>query len=581
MSEIEKRVEQYVEHWESVPSAPASIGWLEVIFNKWRRGIWRPLDEDGNHYVDHRMIAHSRSTFEELIPDYDTQSQFAVSSSRISAAQKTELRHRLFKSIYWGNLFDEITPIESRSYTYSGSRIVKLIFMTLAAWFFVALITLLPSYLNDSFFEESALTKTSNSRLSFYLEKDDLAERFLDSTGVSLNPNMSFTSGQTLDPLALLVAIRQDTQKVVAGEQFDATNWLQEMGWRASSDEERSLAIIDAVFFHRVLNDPATFKLFNSSTRFIVTPSNNWQEIFSQLAIVSFIVCMISWFLAKKGHFYEVVDRMELSKRIPSVMLLEGILISFFFLRKKYHYLVALFAASVTIFFHYYTMNKIGGIGNSDVAIALNLTPFDYRLKSSSQPLLATYWLVQFAIIYMFTLVAWELGALNACFRQWQGQLLKAGLITRELFNSEFKPLVKDQKQLLAACIILIMMALGGLSVLKLIQSYPDNSGNAIVGSFNANRFLNWEVLRNIYFFSPPFLSIIVVVYALNPCFKDPESAEKYCVKKLPDVERVLQSAWESWKKIKSTMPWLAPLIGSPSEEKRATDENKEGGSDV
>lgn len=565
MADLETRKKQYIDHWSSKPTSPASIGWVESLFNKVRKGIWRPI-EDSDTCVDHRLISHDRATYEELIPDYSFESTGdGIEHEKIKNAQTIEIKHRIFKAIYWGNLFDDILPIETRYYTASTDRFIKLAFISICFCLFVLAITLSPSLFNNTFYEKSALQATSKSSLRFYINEEEIGERFLQKIGLELDPG--YKSKEDISAFERIIEIRKASKDLVFSANEKSLDVVESIAWKNSENIEKRKVISDAVFFYWISLDPDKFQEFNRSARFLVTPENNSEEILSQLAVVVFIVVMISWFVARKKSFFSVVGAIPFSKRIPSVQALEETLMSFFILRKKYHYIVAFSVASFVVLCHYFTMSKMHVVASYDASIALDLKPFDYRLNSSTQPLLSTYWFAQFFIVYLFTLVAWELGALSHCFKQWQGKLIKLKIIEKNEFKKYFDVLLQGQKGVLAGAFLLIFVSLGALSYMKFLDIQPEYIWLSTYDLSGAMSMLAWGNWLIFYIFSPPILSFMLIVYSLSPCHANYDSALKYSDKKLPDLDQALLQITASWKKIKVAEKWIDGVLTEHKDE--------------
>ncbi|CAM4395992.1 hypothetical protein [Pseudoalteromonas maricaloris] len=549
------RISQYIEHWKSKPNSPASIGWLESIFNRLKVGIWRPIDEK-NSYVDHRLISHNRATYEELIPDLCINKLTDEQLKEVEDAQKIEIKHRIFKAIYWGNLFDDITPIETRHYTASTDRLTKIFFMATclcAVIFFMTFIT--PSWIVGTFSTNEAIPLTSKSPLRKYIIEENLAEKFFSAASSVKHFEIPHTNGQT--ELEFLIELRKVTDKTVKEANISTEEWVNSLAWKASTEHTRRNAISDAVFFDQINGHSSIFNRFNKNSKFVLMPSGNLHEVFSQLVVTLLIVVMISFFVAKKNHFFQVIQQIPFEKRIPSIHSLEETLMSFFFLRKKYHYIVAITVAFTTLFCHYYMVKKVNFQGTYEASTSLGLTPFDFRLESVDQPLWTIYWVVQFLIIYMFTLVTWELGALNSCFKQWQGRLLKSNIIAESDFNASFSDLFTMQKISLLSVLAMSAILLTILSVSKFFGLEP----NFELNLSSLDKLATWDNLLTLYIFSPPILTFILIYYAINPCFREPQKAVAFSQKKLPDFDETLEYFMSTWKNLKVAEKWASEQL--------------------
>lgn len=559
MESLRKRVQRYYSHWSSKPSLPPSIGGFEWLFSKISTSIWRPSLETTD-CVDHRLIAHSRATYEELIPDYEGQ-EVGVSPEYIEAAQTEEIRHRIYRAIYWGNLFDHIFPIETRYYSLSTDRILKLVIVILMTTSMYLISTVFPSFLAGNFTDQAAFRSTSQSKLYSYVKNSDVAVKFIKQTNFK---TPIITNSTTL--AETVFNLRSAITEKVNSENINTSSWINKLGWQKAFESERRNAISDSIFFSTVINNSELFKKFNAAYKVAISPNGNRLEIVSQVVLLFFTMLMVSWFMAKKKHFFEVMKMLANERRIPAMQLLEETLTSFFSLRKKYHYFLAAVLASVAIFAHFYAMQRSSYTAAFDIMTALKLTTYDYRIHTSSQWLTMIYWTAQFVLIYFFTLVAWELGSLNSCMRQWQGKLVKAHILDKHEFSDKFSNIRTAQLTIILFAFIFACV----LFLLSFLKYYANLSNISLaffpMGWDQLKKFLIWDNLFVIYIFSPPLLFLGVVSFAAKPCFNNSEEAVKYSEKKHPDIDKALESIMEGWRQIGQAKVWIEEHIGLADE---------------
>lgn len=555
MNLLKDRIQRYFSHWTARPSPPPSIRLLEALFARISKHSWRP-DGTTTHYVDHRLITHSRATYEELIPDYkgdDTPtSETPVSSDALFEAQETEIRHRVYRAIYWGNLFDHIFPIETRYYNLSTDRLLKLFFIVVVTSLVYLGATILPSWLSGKLDRTTALESTTNSVQMDFLEGTGWKEKFFSATG-STEPTLSNNTLTEGDIIQLKFALQVEVEKA----DLDISGWVADIGWVHASEVARNSALVDKMFFETINSDSGIGQQVLFDKKIVVTPWSNIREVLSQILILSFTILMISWFLAKKKHFCDIIWQLHEDRRIPATQLLEETLVSNFYLRKKFHYLVAFSAAVIAISVHFYAMQTTSLNDAYSLSLALGLSIHDYRIAASSQWMMLVYWAAQFFLVYFFTLVAWELGALNSCMKQWQGKLVKAGVLEGTDFNNLFTN-TKTIQTPVRLFILVVFVVMLFVSWGKLIDSGV--SFDYTWSGYTLDTVLSvatWSNANIAYMFSPAFLFVIVAFFATQPCFDNEDDAKGYVEKRLPDIELMVKSARQSWTQLEVAAKWL------------------------
>lgn len=553
MENIRNRIQSYFSHWTAKPSPPPSIRLLEAAFTKISRYAWRPNSEV-TPYVDHRLITHSRATYEESIPDYQGEEQ-PVPSDNLFKAQKTEIRHRIYRAIYWGNLFDHIFPIETRYYNLSTDRLLKLFFIIIVTSAIYLGATILPSWLSNKLDSTTATEATTKSEIMNLLNGSGWTEKYFSTSSrtAPLLPDGAISEVK-------LIQFKLSLQKEVEQGTLDISEWVDDIGWEYASDAARNSALVDKMFFEAISSGNALGQKILFDKRIVVTPVSNIQEILSQILILSFTLLMISWFLAKKKHFCDIIWALPQDRWIPATQLLEETLVSNFYLRKKFHYLVAATAALMAVCVHFYAMYTSSLNDAYSLSIALNLSIYDYRIAASSQWLMLVYWAAQFFLVYFFTLVAWELGALNACMKQWQGKLVKSKML-KDLEDLDFNTLFTNTKTIQTPVGLFIHV----IFVIFMVISWGKLIDNDFTFDFSwsglsletLNSIITWQNANILYIFSPAVLFILVALFATQPCFDDESDAEKYVERRLPDIDAMISSLRQGWAQLEVAKKWL------------------------
>ena len=431
---------------------------------------------------------------------------------------------------------------------------MKLCFIVLVTSLIYLGVTILPSWLSDKLERTTAIEATSNSPLLEFLSDDGLKDKFFISAGV---PEPKLPSVPDEEDI---IQLKIKLQELVNKADINISNWSLDVGWLYADDIDRNNALVDKIFFEILSSNGGNNQQILFDKRIVVTPSSNVQEIMSQIFILFFTILMISWFLSKKRHFCDIIDKLHESKRIPATQLLEETLVSNFYLRKKFHYLVAATAAFIVIFLHFYFMQTLSHEDAYGLSLALGLSIHDYRIAASSQWIILVYWVAQFFLIYFFTLAAWELGALNSCMKQWQGKLAKTGVAGGHDFRDLFRDTKTNQVTTLMYIFIysFIISISSWLKMENLGISFYYNWEEIVSGELSS--LLTSSNAYMLYVYSPPILFLLVAWFATQRCFDNETDAVKYVEKHFVEIDKMIKAAQQDWKQLKTATEWLEDL---------------------
>ena len=563
-----KVINEYIKYWTSPAPTPRSIRWLEKL--TW--GVsWRPVDQDA-FLVSHQAMGDESKNYERLIPEYDPNKHITnLDEKELERATKNEIRNRVFKSIYLGNLYDDLMPIEARYYSTTAQRKAKLAVMVALLCAIYSACFFLPSMFYGTWSNDRSLYATSKADMASYVE-GGLAAKFIEMVSEAHVQLPTLKIDKNLEVLPQILAYRAEVDQVVQSEISDISR-LDEGGlWAAAPTDTRRHAVSDAVFLHGLATNKSAFKIFNDKYKLVVAPANNLLELSTQLVLLSWTVILLSWFLSKKSQFYEVFESLDSRWRIAAIISLEETLSSNFYYRKKFHYLLAGCAALVATLIHYVTIDRSFAATSAPAAAILNLEPIDYRISSVAGPIVVMNWALQFLVGYTLVLVCWELRLLHECMRIWQAKILRVGMLGQNEFDRLFSRMSKSQWADWAILGAVIILTLTVLSILKVfLQPVLPADQLALLtqgglGENFASRASFWSIWSLIYTFMPVILALALMWLVGTTSAPSHSSVTLFQKKKLGDIDAAIDYLIERAKKIealKTVWDQLASLYPS------------------
>lgn len=547
---------KYTDYWTAPAPQPRSISVLESIAKKFRIR-WRPTDASA-YFIAHQAANDESRWYEnqlaEYIPDVINK---GIDEKALDAAHQNEIRHRIFKSIYWGNLYDDLMPIEARSFTTTGQRKAKLALMIITACALYSIIYLVPSIAYSVASKEDAIFQTSTQKLRQF-STPELGQTYYNALlGEGANfPEVEFdTSIAALDDAVIL---REKISSIVRSSTLNSKYLLESPIWKSANSADRELLLSDVLFFHILVSNEDDFSALNHQARLVTAPYSNLNELFSQLVLLASTMILISWFLSKKNHFFSVIIELNRNWWTAAILSLEETILGNFYFRKKFHYAVAMGLASIAILLHYYTIDAKFSSISAPSASVLDLKAFDYRIAATTVPVAIVNWALQIVLGYTLALVCWELKLLNECMKIWQVKIREIGMFPNDAYDKFFQRMNENQFAHRMSLMTLTVVPLAVFSFFKFWYHYPSidwaSTGLDQIGLSNltdASEHVNlWALWALGYIWSPPILLIVLILMTGGACLPTIESTAKFKSRRPMDLDASIEYVLKRGEKI-------------------------------
>jgi hypothetical protein len=175
------------------------------------------------------------------------------------------------------------------------------------------------------------------------------------------------------------------------------------------------------VLFYDILKrDKIRFEALLNTSRVVVTPYSNKLELGTQLTVIFFVWMLLTLFFSRKIELFAVLQDCKHRERPFATIDCANILGSLYRGRKHLHYLIAAFSATLATCIHFYYIGDSHSRIAQPISELVGLSAYDYRLATELTPIFITHWLLQFLIIFMFVLSAWNVGILGRCVQRFQ-----------------------------------------------------------------------------------------------------------------------------------------------------------------
>ncbi|HLZ99169.1 MAG TPA: hypothetical protein VKP66_14600 [Steroidobacteraceae bacterium] len=201
-----------------------------------------------------------------------------------------------------------------------------------------------------------------------------------------------------------------------------------------------------------------------------------------------------------------------------------NILGSTFHGRKRLHYLIAGFSSIAAMCIHFYYIGQDHSHVSQPIADVVGLGAYDYRLTIELAPIFIVNWLVQFFLIYLFVLLAWDVGILGRCVQQFQRQIAHCGIQQKAEFLRHAGGLAGQQTIVRWSAIVVVFIALSACGYFKWSE-------------FSAVSFNLPTALQICYFFSPAFTISGLLWFATPQMYADYDKIRTDRRKKLTEED--------------------------------------------
>jgi hypothetical protein len=454
----------YVQYWKHPSAPPKTFTFLRVVFE--RLGVeWVP---NPSTYAPNSNVDSERYNFENMFSLInETQFKILMENDEIASAQQAEARSRLYRSIHKRDLFDHLMPAESRAYWRGTDRPIKFItcvVLTCVAYIFL---TIAPSLVYGTLYPAQAFSETYPGAQAALIRDKTFSSRLhqLFSSKIDDKELHALPSGPTVE---WFISAHAYAARLVDADTNSLDHLSDNSAWYLSSDIQKREATTFALFSEILKKDPARLEAFLDSSRIVVTPFNNILEIATQLTIILCTWMLLTLFFSRKIELFSVLMDCKPTERIFATIDCINVLGSLYRGRKHLHYLIAAFSATVATCIHFYYIGEANARIARPIAGLIGLYPYDYRLAIELAPIFITHWLLQFITIFMFVLLAWNVGILGRAVQRLQRHIAYA-----QMSNTDVNSAASATNQRISryACSTIALAILFFLGWLKMAEA--------------------------------------------------------------------------------------------------------------
>ncbi len=405
---------EYSDYWNSNNKVTIEpfLSPLGKYFSDWngkKKQYIKNIDDskDQSYYLEN---------FEENSKD-KIKEAFKNEGENISSAFNEELKVRIYKKINRNNIFDDLLPIESKTY-FDSDHLYK--FLLIYGLLVVAIFSLF--YFINSLYnidnDKYALLKSYNGHYSVYINKpvyfDTMSKNIIkainkdDTTKLRLKTILNANSNYKLK--SLLKDTKDFTSIVIKDK-----NIIEFKDKNKIFYDKHFISFIEkAILFTLLSNNEHLLERYIYKDKIVLTTSHNLPEIFTQFCILTIGFLLLVVFFNKKNDFFETIKSLnDIEYKLIAIKKFEIEMDKHFTYRKKFHYFMASIVSLFFVLCHTIGIQEYTYfIGNLNASI-LDIVPYDYRTNTNTLVLSFLYWLIQASFIYFIALTGWEVRQLN------------------------------------------------------------------------------------------------------------------------------------------------------------------------
>jgi hypothetical protein len=512
--------ELYIAYWDRAAPLPQSYGFLREPAKRLFGVGWVQTDPD-------KIVrnANANSTpyhFENIFRGTDAEIEKLLDVGRVKKSNDHEIRHRIYRAVHRDDLFDHLMPVESRTYWAGVDRLGKLICCVVLTLILYLAVLFAPSIMYSAATFSGGVNHTYVGPHSDKVKNAVFARAVEQRFGAAWGEQVPFRDGRnSISDFAKLAKDSRTFAGSVSEEELDA--FSKTAVWRLSELSKKREAVAATILLNALKTEERAFKAFAGTFRLIVTPTNNWAEIGTQLCVIIACWVLLTVYFSRKIDFVEILDCCKSKKRLAATVDIMNILSNMFRGRKRVHYLVAATAAVVSTCVHFYFIEDTATQLARPILNLANLEPYDYRLASQLGPVFIAHWLLQFILSFVFVLLAWDDHALGDCGRKIQGHIIRSKLmdVADKSATDRFEKVARAQRVTFYVWVGLSVVAFSLLGFVKIWEA--QHAGT--VGDWTA---LSWrDCVKVAYYLGPAIFSSLLIGYGTRPMHESVADAQR------------------------------------------------------
>lgn len=529
--------DDYQDFWNRKPPPPRVLALIRALSSRdWPLlrsipRIWTP--QDPSVYVRNAQINSDSYYFENAFKTQTAEQLSAIlKNNALRESHENEIKTRLYRAIHQADILDHLMPVESRAYWFGRERWAKLIICIALSLITYLLILCAPAALYRSFFVEDAIYNTYQGPHSAVVSDPKFVSALKEQLPAETQARIRDASVSRLSLDGMVELLKSLTQIVNRIAPMALENLSDQRTWRLSNEEERKKASLYALFLETIGSNANSIDDHPLRYTIVTTPWTNWLELFTQLMVIIIIWGLLTAYFSRKYELFQIISSCSALKRPLAVMVAISFLEGIFRSRKRFHYLIAAFVATVATCVHFYYVGDFDYRVAHPIAEVAGLTSYDYRFSTEFRPIFIAHWLLQFLLVFTVVLLSWEVGILGDCSRKLQRHIVKKNLYSKKATaNKIFRDIVAFQKtSAMFAIVAIAILVVAG--ILKMLEAKSVGLITArlwplagdqlwpLVGGWNSSH------ARIAYCFSPAVGLTLLLILALRPMYASVEQVQ-------------------------------------------------------